>query len=213
MLSQWLKPIPLEAFVRKQVGKRPFAMAGAAKAATSIFGWDTLERVLAANPPADVLVVALGKLVDAPVPKTLAAARELLGRGIGLVIRRAEQHDPGLEALASSFAKELDGEAHIQLFITPAGTHGFDWHYDFEEVFIAQTQGAKEYFFRDNTVDRHTPRGTNPDFAAVAREITPISAAKLQAGDWVYIPARWWHVASCVEESLSISVGILRAPP
>jgi 50S ribosomal protein L16 3-hydroxylase len=210
MLAQWLKPVPIEAFVRKQIGKGPFAMAGSAIAAAPIFGWETLERILAAEPPADVLVVALGKLLELPVPRTLADARALLSQGIGLVIRRAEPHDPKLGALAAAFAKDLGGEAHIQLFITPAGTHGFDWHYDFEEVFIAQTVGVKEYFFRDNTTDRDTPVGTNPDFGKVRAETTPIATAKLNAGDWVYIPSRWWHVASCVEDSLSISVGVLR---
>jgi 50S ribosomal protein L16 3-hydroxylase len=210
MLSEWLKPVPVEAFVRKQVGKTPFAMAGSALGTTGTFGWETLGRVLAAEPAADVLVVALGKLIDLPAPRTLEDARALLSKGIGLVIRRAEQHDPGLGALASAFARDLNGEAHIQLFITPAGTHGFDWHYDFEEVFIAQTLGIKEYFFRDNTADRTTPVGTNPDFGLIRKETTPIATAKLCAGDWVYIPSRWWHVASCVEESLSISVGVLR---
>jgi 50S ribosomal protein L16 3-hydroxylase len=210
MLSEWLKPIPVEAFVRKQVGKTPFAMAASAKGAVPIFGWDILDRVLSAEPPADVLVVALGKLIDLPAPRTVVDARALLSKGIGLVIRRAEKHDPGLGALAEAFARDLGGEAHIQLFITPAGTHGFDWHYDFEEVFIAQTLGIKEYFFRDNTTDRATPVGTNPDFGKVRSETTPIATAKLAAGDWVYIPARWWHVASCVEDSLSISVGVLR---
>ena len=212
MLSQWLAPVPVEAFIRKQIGKAPFAMAGSAKESAPIFGWDTLDRVLSAEPAADILVVALGKLLDLAPPRTLVDARALLGKGIGLVIRRAEKHDPGLQALATAFASDLGGAAHIQLFVTPAGTHGFDWHYDFEEVFIAQTLGIKEYFFRDNTTDRHTPVGTNPDFGLVRNETTPIATAKLSAGDWVYIPSRWWHVASCVEESLSISVGVLRAP-
>lgn len=183
MLSEWLKPIPVEAFVRKQVGKTPFAMAGSAKAAVPIFDWDTLDRVLGAEPAADVLVVALGKLLELPAPRTAVDARALLSKGIGLVIRRAEKHDPGLQALAAAFAKDLNGEAHIQLFITPAGTHGFDWHYDFEEVFIAQTLGIKEYFFRDNTTDRDAAVGTNPDFGKVAKETTPIATARLAAGD------------------------------
>ncbi len=212
MLSEWLKPVPIEAFVRKYVGKSPFAMAGSAQSAAPIFSWETLQRVLAAEPPADVLVVALGKLLERPPPRTLAEARALLGQGIGLVIRRAEQHDPALSALAAAFASELGGQAHIQLFITPAGTHGFDWHYDFEEVFIAQTLGIKEYFFRDNSTDLHTPVGATPDFERIRKETSPIATVRLAAGDWVYIPARWWHVASCVEDSLSISVGVLTDP-
>jgi ribosomal protein L16 Arg81 hydroxylase len=35
--------------------------------------------------------------------------------------------------------------------------------------------------------------------------------AKLIAGDWLYIPRRWWHLVKCSADSLSISVGIM--PP
>jgi hypothetical protein len=30
--------------------------------------------------------------------------------------------------LPGFFARELGGEAQIQLFVTPGGTHGFGWH-------------------------------------------------------------------------------------
>jgi ribosomal protein L16 Arg81 hydroxylase len=126
-----------------------------------------------------------------------------------LVIRRAEQHDVGLAQLAMSFGRNLLGEVHVQLFVTPANTYSFGWHYDFEDVFIAQTAGVKEYFLRDNTVDRQSARGTRPDFERVRQEVSPLATARLLAGDWLYIPARWWHVAKCMEDSLSISVGVL----
>jgi ribosomal protein L16 Arg81 hydroxylase len=129
-------------------------------------------------------------------------------RGVGLVIRRAEQHDVGLARLATSFAEDIPGEMHIQLFVTPAGTHSFGWHYDFEDVFIVQTTGVKEYFLRDNTVERQRARGTCPDFERFRHEVTPLAAVQLLRGDWLYIPARWWHVAKCIKDSLSISVGV-----
>ena len=40
------------------------------------------------------------------------------------------------------------GTPQVQVFATPAGTHGFGWHYDLEDVFIAQTAGMKDYYFR-----------------------------------------------------------------
>ena len=46
----------------------------------------------------------------------------------------------------------MPGTAHVQLFVTPAETHGFSWHYDAEEVFIVQTAGVKDYLLRENTV-------------------------------------------------------------
>ncbi len=38
-----------------------------------------------------------------------------------------------------------------------------------------------------------------------------MGTVRLCAGDWLYLPGRWWHVAKCVEDSLSISVGVLPA--
>jgi ribosomal protein L16 Arg81 hydroxylase len=208
MLHEWLAPLPVNTFIQLYLHQQPYARPGSARRAVPIFGWDTLERVLADQPPPDVLVVTRGKVMDLPAPHTIGEAYTLLHRGIGLVIRRAERHDAGLAALAVSFAHDLPGEVNVQLFVTPAGTHSFGWHYDFEDVFIAQTTGVKEYFMRDNTVDRQRERGTCPDFEQFRNEVAPLAAVRLLPGDWVYIPARWWHVAKCIEESLSISVGV-----
>jgi 50S ribosomal protein L16 3-hydroxylase len=174
-----------------------------------LLGWDTLEQVLADKPPPDTLVVTRGKVVETPAPRALNEVYTLMQQGIGLVIRRAEQHNVGLARLATSFAGDLPGEVHLQLFVTPAGTYSFGWHYDFEDVFIVQTAGVKEYFLRDNTVERQRVRGTEPDFTRFRQEVSPLATVRLVPGDWLYIPARWWHVAKCVEDSLSISVGVL----
>jgi 50S ribosomal protein L16 3-hydroxylase len=172
-----------------------------------IFGWDTLDQLLTRNPP-DVLVVARGKLLELPTPRRLGEALDLLTSGVGLVIRRAERLDAGVAGLAASVTQHIPGEVHVQLIVTPAGTYGFGWHYDDEDVFIVQTEGSKDYFFRDNTVERQRPPGTAPDFTRFGNEASPVGTARLLAGDWLYIPARWWHAAKCIEDSLSISLGI-----
>jgi 50S ribosomal protein L16 3-hydroxylase len=208
MLDEWLSSMSVGAFARDYLRKNPYASPSSARSAMRVFEWSTLERLLSYHPAADVLVVARGKLVDLPTPRTLPAAHALLAEGVGLVIRRAEQHDPGLAKLAASLTKNIPGEVHVQLFVTPAGTHGFGWHYDDEDVFIVQTSGTKDYFFRDNTVERHRRPGSEPDFALVRDEISPIGTACLIAGDWLHIPSCWWHVAKCIEDSLSISLGV-----
>ena len=134
-------------FARDYLRKQPFASPSSAGNAIPMFGWDTLERLLANDAAADLLAVARGKLVDLAAPKTLAEVRALLLEGVGLVIRRAELIDAGLARLAASMTRVIPGEAHVQLFVTPAGTHGFGWHYDDEDVFIVQTEGSKDYFF------------------------------------------------------------------
>jgi 50S ribosomal protein L16 3-hydroxylase len=207
MLDEWLSPMKVSLFARDYLRTQPYASPSSASRAMPIFGWDTLDQLLSRNPP-DVLVVARGKLLELATPRTLAEARELLIKGVGLVIRHAEQLDRGVAGLAASVTQHIPGEVHVQLIVAPVGTFGFGWHYDDEDVFIVQTEGSKDYFFRDNTVERNRPPGTAPNFTRFSNEVSAIGTARLLAGDWLYIPARWWHGAKCIEDSLSISLGV-----
>ncbi|MGN6718406.1 MAG: JmjC domain-containing protein [Candidatus Binatia bacterium] len=92
------------------------------------------------------------------------------------------------------------------MFVTPAGTYGFSWHYDREEVFVVQTEGIKDYFFRENTVELR--KNAAPDCTRFRDEVSPMGSVRLVEGDWLYIPTAWWHVAKCIEDSLSISIGV-----
>lgn len=208
MLEQWLAPLPVPVFVTEFLGKRPLAMPGTARAAVPLLDWGILDGILGRCRPADVLVVAAGEVLDLPPPRSLAETRALMARGVGLVIKRGERHDPGLARLAESLVQALPGQVRVQLFVTPAGTHGFGWHYDHADVFIAQTSGVKDYYFRDNTVDRDTPVGAQPDFTLFTRERSQLAMARLIPGDWLYLPSRWWHMARCLDDSLSISAGM-----
>ena len=211
MFEEWLNPIRVTSFARDYLRTQPYASPSSANRAKPIFGWDTLDRLLSRNPP-DVLIVARGNLLELPTPRSLGEALDLLTTGVGLVIRRAEKLEPEVAGFAASVTQHIPGEVHVQLIVTPAGTYGFGWHYDDEDVFIVQTEGSKEYFFRDNTVDRERPAGTAPDFTRFGNEASPMGTARLLAGDWLYVPARWWHAAKCIEDSLSISLGIFPDP-
>jgi 50S ribosomal protein L16 3-hydroxylase len=209
MLAEWLTPQPLPGFLDSHLGKRPCAGTGTAFDALPLLTWETFGRVLSSDLPLDVLTVSGGRLVDGRRPTSLAQVRALLRRGVSVVVRGSERHDLGLAGLAESFERSLPGEVHVQLYATPGGSNSYGWHYDFEDVFIAQTAGIKDYFFRENTTARHTALGELLDFSAVRRERTPIFSSRLEPGDWLYLPARWWHLVKCVEDSLSISVGVM----
>jgi ribosomal protein L16 Arg81 hydroxylase len=60
-------------------------------------------------------------------------------------------------------------------------------------------QGAEE-------VQKQT-RGKSKE-QEIAFWATRCRTARLFAGDWLYIPSRWWHMAKCIEDSLSISLGL-----
>jgi hypothetical protein len=206
-MRAWLGDTSLPDFVQTNLGRTPAARASAAAAAVPLFGWDTLDRLLRGNARASALVVARGRLVDAPIPGSRIALDGLLESGAGLVLRHAERHDEQLAELARTFGADLGAaRVHVQLFVTPGGTYGFGWHYDEEHVFIAQTAGVKVYYLRANTV---TPAGDQrSDFTPFREETSPLASARLDPGDWLYVPLRWWHFAKCLETSLSISIGV-----
>jgi 50S ribosomal protein L16 3-hydroxylase len=208
MLREWLSPVPVADFVRTHLGRQPSARPGAAAGVIQSFDWEVLEQVLATRPP-DILIARAGRLVNAPVPGDLRAARKLMSQELGIVIRNSERQHAGLAALAQAFALDLPGEVHVQLYVTPAGTQTFGWHFDLEDVFIAQTVGVKDYYFRENTVAPSVAPGSPLDFSSVRQETSPLFTSQLIAGDWLYIPRRWWHLVSSVEDSLSISIGVL----
>lgn len=208
MLGEWLAPMSVTEFVSRHLGTLPHAQPGSAARAVPWFDWGALERMLATQPP-DMLIAQRGRLVEAPAPRSVSEVRELMKAGLGLVIRKSERQDRQLALLARDFARDLPGEVHIQLYVTPAGTQTFGWHYDWEDVFIAQTVGSKDYHFRANTVARDLPFSPRPDFSKVRRETSPLFAATLLPGDWLYIPRRWWHLVRSLEDSLSISIGVV----
>jgi 50S ribosomal protein L16 3-hydroxylase len=207
MFDAWLKPLTVASFSREYLRQQPFAQPDAAKSVIPLLTWETLDTLLR-RVSADVLVVARGRIIERPRPRHLADLRLLMQHGIGVVLRRAGREDPALAELAVSFAHDLGGEAHIQLFVTPKDTHGFGWHYDREDVFIAQTFGKKEYFFRQNTVTEDVLHN-RIDFEPFRRELSPLGITTLIPGDWLYIPSGWWHMAKCTADSLSISTGVL----
>jgi 50S ribosomal protein L16 3-hydroxylase len=216
VLSEWLHPTSIADFEAKFLHRSAYSQPAAAQGAMTLFDWHAVDRLLASNPLPDALVVAGGRVHDVAMPRSAGELRTMMTRGLGVNVRHAEHNSAGLAALAAAFRRCLGGEVQIQVFATAARTHSFGWHYDDEDVFIAQTAGIKDYYFRRNTVTALRAKDIHeeepPDFSRIAEEKSALQTARLIPGDWLYVPRRWWHVALCVEESLSISVGVRLRP-
>ncbi len=213
MLESWLGDTTLDEFRASCLQRAPLARPATAHGAVPMLDWKILGEVLGATSPApDVLVVASGKLLPFPPPRDLTELRAYMRMGIGLGMRHTQHCHPNLRAVADAFERDV-GTSQVQIFATPGGgAHGFSWHYDDEDVFIAQTAGTKDYYFRPNTVCPDTTAHGSV-FHRFHDETSPIHTATLVPGDFLYIPARWWHMAICKEDALSISVGVFPRRP
>ena len=197
----------LDDFLSNYYLKLPYARQGVTRDLSELGTWQVLERALS-SPDVDLLVVRQGCPSASSVVPDLAAARQLFHDGYTLVVRHAECTNAGLAKLAAAFAGELAGEVEIHLYLTPATQFGFSWHYDAEDVFILQTHGVKQYELRKNTVHPWPLVETLPVDMHYEREQMPLLRSTLAAGDWLYIPAGYWHRAQAIEDSISLAVGV-----
>jgi ribosomal protein L16 Arg81 hydroxylase len=208
MLQIWLGELTPGEFRERHYGRVPLARAGTARASVQACTWKGLERMLTRVDPERVLVVSRGRVVGERAPRSLAELTRLFAAGAGVVIRDAERASEPIAALAEAIGSELPGLRRVLVFATPAGTHGFGWHYDAEDVLILQTAGSKEYYFRANTIDPDPQYGAQPDFARIRDETSPLMSCRLVAGDWLYLPRAYWHIAQPSAHALSVSIGI-----
>jgi ribosomal protein L16 Arg81 hydroxylase len=212
LISRLLGDITLERFLAEHYLTTPLTRHGKAAWLVGLGGQDTVTRLIEQS-PCDLVTVRNAHLGEHPRPRAREAAQQIEADGYSLVFRHAERHVPELARLAGAWADVLHGTIDLHLYCTPAGFHSFGWHYDAEEVFIIQTGGSKDYYLRRNTIHPDPLLSAMPVEACWERETSPVITCHLAAGDWLYIPGGWWHVARARERSLSLSIGVMPVTP
>jgi ribosomal protein L16 Arg81 hydroxylase len=197
-------------FVSLHFLKSPLAVPGGCASLIEYATWETLGKLLA-DDMSDVVVGAGGEQAAVETPRSLDAANSILDAGWTIGIRHAQRCDDRLAALAAAFRETFRSEVDVQLYCTPAGQHGFGWHYDAEDVFVLQSVGQKTWWLRKNTVNPWPLIDALPENMQYEREIMPAMRCHLHPGDWLYVPAGYWHRTEAEESSISLSVGILPA--
>jgi 50S ribosomal protein L16 3-hydroxylase len=202
VLTRLLGDFPAARFLGEFYFRLPFPRPGGAAGIVPTFD-DERIRALVEAPGADVMLSRRG------VQAEFKDWRRLHAEGHTITVRHAEKSDPELARLAREFHDDFLAPVNIHLYHTPAGEHGFGWHYDVEDVFILQSQGVKTYSLRKNTVNPWPIQETMPRDLQFEREGSPVFTCRLAAGDWLYIPAGWWHIAKSEEASTSLAVGMM----
>ncbi|WP_413587485.1 JmjC domain-containing protein [Bdellovibrio sp. HCB274] len=153
-----------------------------------------------------------GKLPALPELKSGSLTVEQMCSGItqgySLVIRHAEYANKELSAIAEVFSAIFQKPIDIQLYFTPENCEGFDWHFDYEDVFVFQTFGVKEFTLRPNSFWPDVS-GQMQSSLYLNEVFTTEIKFVLSAGEFLFIPAGWWHKAKAMTPSYHISVGVL----
>jgi 50S ribosomal protein L16 3-hydroxylase len=210
ILEELLAPSSLEAFLAKHYRRNPMALPSTASRFDGLLQWDMVKEIIE-NGHEDVCYPRQGKLPDYDFDKvTYSEAQLAFQRGRTVLVRHSERSHPHLRKIAEDFYSIFKKPIDIQLYFTPAGEEGFDWHYDLEDVFIIQSYGKKEFLLRKNTVNPNPGMGPLPKDQHFELESTRAQhRCVLHAGDWLYIPAGYWHKARAVEDSHHLSVGVM----
>jgi ribosomal protein L16 Arg81 hydroxylase len=209
VIQELLTATTRERFFGEHFQKAPYSEPASARSATSLMDWDGVARLISRTDRPDMIVSHAGRFLERSEPSSVEDAQVLFSRGCSIVLRNVERFDRAMKELADSFGREMEGDVSVHVFATPRSFMGFGWHYDCEDVFILQIAGTKDYFLRRNTVNPAPTLPAMPKDMQFQKETSAVITCTLVGGDWLYIPRGWWHMARGVDDSLSLSVGVL----
>ena len=128
----------------------------------------------------------------------------LLADGATLILYSVEDLCPAVRSLSESFRDVLQARNHVNLYASWRSENGFDLHWDSHEVMVLQLQGRKQWQIFAPTQEAPLDVGVPPRPSG-----PPTWSGMLNAGDVLYLPRGWWHVANAVNEpSLHLTFGI-----
>jgi len=194
MIEELIRPLSIKEFTQQYLGRQPFALPGTAESFRRLLSWAMLASIFNTGHK-NCWLVKNGNLApqhDKPdFSVNLTEAMKGYTEGYTVLIRHSELVHRDLGIIASKFLEHFQRPIDIQLYVTPYGQEGFDWHFDAEDVFVIQSSGEKEFYLR-----AHLSEG-------------PEIRCHLCAGDFLYIPRGYWHKARAITDSCHISIGLL----
>ncbi|WP_413293653.1 JmjC domain-containing protein [Bdellovibrio sp. HCB185ZH] len=209
LFSNMLSPLSIEDFTQKILFKEPFAAPEKATEIRNIFNWNVATEIIQSR-YGKSFFAKNGKVSEEPAPLCMDRFYRGITEGKTLVIPHAENAHSTFAALAHQFTQYYPRPVDVELYLTPEGNEGLDWHYDYEDVFVLQSSGVKEFILRKNSFwPKAADRQISQQTLWPQEKFTGEIRCTLQAGDWLYIPAGYWHKARALTKSYHVSVGLL----
>jgi len=219
-----LDPISPAAFLEQYLGRKMLHIPGAPEKLEYLLSWNALSNIITYGqlPAGRFRLMRNGEVVPfdsylrAEDRKTfqlqhLSAMR--LGRhlreGATLVLDSVDYLHAPILFLAQSLERALNRQIQVNLYAGWRESPGLKLHWDRHDALILQISGRKHWQIYGET--RRFP--LDPDLRQCEEPVgDPVWDGMLSAGDILYIPRGWWHIATpCDEPTLHLTVG-LRAP-
>ena len=223
-LAGILAPADAEAFLASDYGRRFVHVPGTPGKFSALLPWPVLNEILEQHrlEPPRLRLTREGQSVPPeryvsfqtnrrksghPIPRlnSTALTRELR-EGATLVLDNVDELHRPVRRLAESLERVFRVRVQMNSYSGWRTSHGFDLHWDDHDVFILQVAGRKAWkiygLTRPFPLGRDAERADKPPTEVLWEGL-------LQAGDLLYIPRGWWHVATPLDEpTLHLTVGI-----
>ena len=215
-LSELVRPYSEDEFL-SMLRSRTFSLQRGSDPARFgwLLTWTGLEDVLASGliPPEDFRMTLKGEVV---LPMmylrerrlSLSHIEALLASGASFILNHTESHFPELSHLCASLTSQLGEHVALATIVTTGSGGALKVHYDREDLVLLQIEGTKRWKIYDPPF---------PDlFADFDRASTPTGEPffdeTLQSGDFMFIPAGYFHLCEN-GPGRSIHVAFMFQPP
>ena len=222
-LEKLLESYPQEEFIASSWGKTYQHVPGYPGKFSHLLPWDQLNKILQQHrldfprlrltqngqslPANSYLRYASGGRRKIPIPRLQPdKLTQQLRAGATLVLDAVDELSDTLLELAEGLELFFHERIQINAYAGWRTSQGFDLHWDDHDVFILQVTGRKHWKVYGMT--RAYPLAQEIDQAPKPTH-EPLWEQTLEAGDLLYIPRGWWHVARPLDEpTLHLTVGV-----
>jgi bifunctional lysine-specific demethylase and histidyl-hydroxylase NO66 len=181
----------------------------------ALLGWRTLNQLLdSATYPAARLRVVRESI---PIPASFyirdgaidpVALSRLMDQGVSLIFNGLENYVPALSTLCRQLATATAEQITAGAIVTSGSGGAIERHYDSEDLVILQIAGTKRWHIYGSPVSNPVKGMPAVPFPGGA----PIFDEVLTAGDFLFLPAGYWH--HCENgPGRSLHCGIFFDPP
>ncbi|HVF54608.1 MAG TPA: cupin domain-containing protein [Pyrinomonadaceae bacterium] len=224
-LSEILDPCTREEFLASSWGKTYRHIRGARGKFSHLLPWSELNEILRRHrldfprlrlvrdgkgvPLTSYLRHVTAARRKAAIPRLVAdGLTRQLREGATLVLDAVDELYRPLEQLAEQLERFFREHVQINAYAGWHTSRGFDVHFDEHDVFILQVTGRKRWSVYGMTKP-HTLARDDAGRPEKPADDRPLWQETLEAGDLLYIPRGWWHVAEPLDEpTLHLTVGI-----